>query len=576
MQQIIKKIRNNRHSIWSIAIVSIQAILLGFFISLFFVDSTANFLVFHTVKVLPEAIVASGLAGIILIQLIYASEAIRNQRMRYFLQYGFIFVSLIGLIGLQFLTYTKFFLFFYFAAFIPFSIILTNTLQKVTSNIKSSNNYILSRIIDGLYLIGIMAGGVWAVIYKRDNTIPVEFILATILFVVFSLQYGIKQYLPSIHINTHIKPISTLVSYFSDLPLKGVLLITGSFILLSAISFSLIDYTFLYTLENIFKSTVNLSNFLVLFFIVTTLLAYIFKVFVYQNLIKSFKINKAVIFAPALTILALLGLSLMMLFPRTFDMTTSYSLLFLALVFTRVFVQLIRESFEYYSLKLNLVSQEAVTNRKIEGGILINFNFWAFFFSGMILLILKSAEINGVQLRLLINLLIAGIWLVIAIFLNKTYISSIQKFVGILAKQNKAGNSKQRKYGEEFEGSNLSYLRYILNYQSHYQPHHFRKLIRQLPDTLKVKLGITLNSSSFLEEKNQSPKSTAKQTVNGHPGSFFDTSKASKSYMIESLTESISSEDRVIAVRLITESKNAKYINILKLLIRDPDDEVKR
>lgn len=575
MRQIIKKIKKNRNSIWCVSLLSVQVIFLGFFIALFFIDATANFLVFHTVRVLPEAVVASGVAGIILTQLINAIYVVKSYRVKYFLQYGLILVSFCSLIGLQFLTYTKFFLFFYFAAFVPFSIILINIMRSVTSKIKISNSLSLIRIIDAVFILGAIMAGAWAYFFKRTNTIPVEYILAGVLFVVFVLQLGINYFKTVPQKETTEKPIKTLISYFSDLPLKGILLVTGLFVVLSAISYSLIDYTFLYSLGNIYKSTVSLTKFLILFFLVTTILVYVFKLFVYQNLIKNFKLNKATVFAPFISICAIVGISVMLLFPSRFNLSAAYSMGFIALVFSRIFIQLIRESFEFYSLKLNLVSQETLSGRKIDGEILTIFNFWAFFFSGMILMIMKSVEINDIQVRLIINLGIAVLWLIIAFALNKTYHKTIHRFVKSLINANPLSEDVEKKYVKEFDGNNISYLRYILNYQSYYQPHHFRKLIKQLPDTLKLRLGITLNKNNFIDNNSTDSRNSAKP-LNGQPNSFFDTSKSTNGYVIESLTESISSEERVLAVRLITESRNPKYINILKVLIRDPDDEVKR
>jgi hypothetical protein len=574
MLQIIKRISKNRQSIWSVSLLSVQAILLGFFVALFFIDATANFLVFHTVRVLPEAFVASALAGIIIMQIIHATDSLKSQRLKFFLQYFFIFISFAGLIGLQFLTYTKFFLFFYFAAFIPFSIILVNIMRSTTLSLKITNSTLLVNIIDAVYIIGVILAGVWAYLFKRTNIIPIEYILAAVLCVILLLQLVIGNYKSRPQITEqYIKPIKTLISYFSELPLKGILLVTGLFIILSAVSFSLIDYTFLNSLGTLYPSTVKLTKFLILFILSTTILSYIFKLFVYQNLIKTFKLNKAIIFAPLISIGAVSAIAFMTLFPKRFNMDTVYALMFLSLVFSRIFIQLIRESFEFYSLKLNLVSQESLSNRKIDSGVLTTFNFWAFFFSGIVLMILKSVEVNNMQQRLLINLGVALLWLLIAFALNRTYNKSLQRFVKGLTNSNPVKTDNNKEVVKEFDGNNISYLRYILNYQSYYQPHHFHKVVKQLPDNLKARLGITISKNSFFENGSSPSNSSS----NGQGSSYFDSTKGSTSgYVIESLTESISTSDRIRAVRLITESKNPKYINILKVLIRDPDDEVKR
>lgn len=574
MQQVIKRIKNNKDSIWSISVLSVQAVFLGFFCSLFFIDSTASFLVFHTSKVLPEAFIASGIAGILIIQFMRLNELVKNLRIRFLLQYGTILLCFLSLIAFQFLTYTKFFLFFYFAAFLPFSITLLNIQRSIISKIKVSTHFTLTILVDAFYISGVIVGGTWALLFKRTNTIPVEYILAGILFIVLFLQAFIKHYGESQAKTPEIKPIRTVIAYFSELPLKSVLLITASFILFSTVSFAMIDFTFLNTVETLYKSTVSLTKFLVLFFLATVVLTYAFKLFVYQNLIKTFKLNKAILIAPFISILAVAGISFLMLFPMKFNFASNYSLLFLALVFSRIFVQLIRESFEFYSLKLNLVSQESLSGRRIDGVILSAFNFWALLLSGMILLILKSADIYDTQIRLAINLLATFIWLVVALALNKAYSKSIHHFVGNLLNNETDSNDKGPKYRDGFDSNNISYLRYILNYQSYYQPHQFRKVIKQLPDNLKHKLGITLNKNSLVEKK--SSDGHVKLHANGHSHAFFDSSRTSKGYMIESLTESLAIEDRVMAVRLISESQDPKYINILKLLIRDTDDEVKR
>lgn len=574
MLQVVKRIKNNKESIWSIFVLSVQAIILGFFCSLFFIDSTASFLVFHSSAVLPEAFVASGIAGIILIQFIHLSDSVKSLRIRFLMQYGLIFISFIILIALQFLTYTKFFLFFYFAAFLPFSIMLLNTQRSIISRIIVSTRFTLTILVDGSYIAGVVAGGAWALLFKRTNTIPVEYILAALLLLLVVLQILIRHYEASPVKKPENKPIRTVITYFSELPLKSTLLITGLFILFSAISFTMIDFTFLKTVETLYKSSAGLTKFLVLFFLATIVLTYTFKLFVYQNLIKSFKINKAIILAPAISILAFTGISFLMLFPSKFSLDRNYSLLFLGLVFSRIFIQIIRESFEFYSLKMNFVSQESLSGKKIDGGINSIFNFWAILLSGMILLILKSADITDLQARMAINLGVAIIWLLVAISLNKSYNKTSHLFVSQLINNQDLPNKNQGPAGS-FDHKNISYLRYILNYQSYYQPHQFRKIIKQLPDNLKQKLGITLNNNNFPDQANKE-KATGQGSSNGHHNTFFDASRVSKGFMIESLTESIIVDDRVMAVRLISESQDPKYINILKLLIRDTDDDVKR
>jgi len=575
MLGVIKSIYFSFHSKLSVFLLCIQAILIGAFLSVYFVDATVNLLIYHGVFVLPEAFVASGIAGIIIFSAINASDSLKNKHLKFTLQYGFIVFAFLSLIVLKYSTYPKFFLFFYFAGFLPFGLIMRNIIQRVTSKIDGVNSYMLSLIVEAVSFIGVVAGCGWSLLWKGSIGISIENILLVILLIIMVLQYFIRQFGLEKGLNENERPIKSPISYLSELPLKTTLLITVSFILLSAISYTMVDYSFIYSLAGVSTNPISLTKFLILFFLITTVLSYVFKVFVYQNLIKTFKFNKAIIFPPTITIFALFCLSIMFLFPKQFDISSPYSLLFLALVFTRIFAQLIRESFEYYTLKLNLVAQESFSNRKIDLGILNMFNFWAIFFSGMILLILKSADINNLQFRVIINFFVASLWLFIAILLSMHYNQTLNRFVDRLMKGNGDDKMKSKDYGSDFDGNNLSYLRYILNYQSYYQPHHFRKLIKQLPETLKLKLGITLNKNNFIEELSPSKKISEKQ--NSHnTNTFFDSVKGDKGHVVESLTESVSSEDRVQAIRLITESKNTKYIAILKLLIRDPDDEVKR
>ncbi|HEX3006700.1 MAG TPA: HEAT repeat domain-containing protein [Bacteroidales bacterium] len=443
-------------------------------------------------------------------------------------------------------------------------------------SLKVSNNFILKIVVDALFIAGVLGGCLWAVLFKRTNTVPVEYILGGILAIVLVLQSLIFHYKSNNRQEGESKPIGTLLAYFSEMPFKGPVLATTLFIILSVVSFTMLDFTFLQTVGSLYKSTVSLTKFLVLFFLVTTVLSYAFKLFVYQNLIKSFKLNKAIILAPIISVIAFTAISVLLFFPMKFNFARTYSLLFLALVFTRIFVQLIRESFELYGLKMNFASQESLSRRIIDPNLFSIFNFWAFFLGGMILLILKSGEINNIHLRLGINLGVALLWLLVAIALSKAYFYSIRQFVDKLLRLDSSFDPKEASYLKGFGNNNINYLRYILNYQSYYQPHHFRKLIKQLPENLKLKLGVTLGKNNFIDEHISGIKGNNKPASNGHNSSFFDTTKVSKGYMIESLTESISRDDRIMAVRLIIESRNHKYINILRLLIRDQDEEVKR
>lgn len=575
MSKILKYIRSIFPINSQLSILYLQAFLLGSFISIYFIDSTTNFLFLHKVKIIPETYVAAGLAGIIIIQAFFLGEGAKIRKYRYFIQYGAILVSFASLFLLKLLTYYKFFLFFYFAGFLPFTILSLNTLTSVANNFKYPNpSMVISRYTELMVVAGVVTGGIIYLSILDHTSFPLEVFLFLVFIAISALQIVINKFLSFKEEPLPVKTVKTVINYFSDLPLKTTLLVTGLFILFSAICYSLIDYSFLYSLESIYTHPKSLSTFLTLFIITTMVLTFVFRLFVYQNLIKTFKFNKATIIAPAFSALALLTIGFMMMFPHRFTLTSPYSFLFLAILFTRIFAYLIRESFERNALNLNFVAQENLTKTKIDTNINTLFQFWAFLFSGMILLTLKAAEINNISHRLVINLLFALFWIYIAYWLNIKYAVTIKNFVNKLNLSN--GTYKKGKSGleSEYEIGNISFLRYILNYQSYYQPHHFRKLIKQLPESLKLKLGISLNKNSFIETKANTLPNIKKN--NGLSHSFFDATNSQKPNTIELLVESFLVEDRIDAIRLIIESKSNKYINLLKVLIRDPEDEVKR
>src|SRR5208283_3677724 len=163
----------------------------------------------------------------------------------------------------------------------------------------------------------------------------------------------------------------------------------------------------------------NLTQFIGFFFGTLMIVTLMFKLFVYQNLIKTFRIGNAILASPAIIFLMLVALNVLVFFSSHFDLHNPFSLVFIVIVFSRFFAYLLRESFELYSVRLVLSALEMYSKKFISKNISCLFIFWSLIFGGLVLLFIKSFDIHTYKTILVLNTTVTLVWIFVAYWLLK-------------------------------------------------------------------------------------------------------------------------------------------------------------
>jgi hypothetical protein len=554
-----------------------MAVGLGFFNALFFITAFSEFLANHDLTFYPEIVAGSGIMGVLLFNF-YKYLFKKYIPKKSILVFYSVFVLII--LAAEFLPHLSpsvsrsvILLGFW----MPVTIISEQIFFKITENIpmvkehQNLRRYLEFGLVSGTVLmsLAIMAFSIFQV--KLPFTI-VAICCLIFIIIIYSFLSKRLEYVEEVKEED---TVDSLISLLSEIPLKKTVFTVVIFSTLSVLTYVFIEYTFLSALDKIYSDENHLRQFMSFFLAAIMVISLLFKLFVYQNLIKSFKINKALQLSPLFIVLMLLAINTLLIMPQYNNITNPYSLVFLCIVFSRFFSYLLRESFEYFSLKLFFSAIETYTQRKVSGFLNQLLNFWAFIFAGLLLLLFNSFEIRSLSGILVVSIGFAFVWLIVSMELSKNYTITISSIIKKLTKEYRNNDLEKAKMLKDriMVTTNLSGMRYLLNYQRNYQPNNFQKTIELIPDNLQSKLGIEG------EGKRPDLKLSVDydmDTFNTPQINFYDTDESVKINNLELLAVSTKIKDRIRAIKMIENSHDGKYYGILKMLLRDPDDEVKR
>lgn len=562
---------------WLLVHLFLMAVGLGFFNALFFITAFSEFLANHDLTFYPEIVAGSGIMGVLLFNF-YKYLFKKYIPKKSILVFYSVFVLII--LAAEFLPHLSpsvsrsvILLGFW----MPVTIISEQIFFKITENIpmvkehQNLRRYLEFGLVSGTVLmsLAIMAFSIFQV--KLPFTI-VAICCLIFIIIIYSFLSKRLEYVEEVKEED---TVDSLISLLSEIPLKKTVFTVVIFSTLSVLTYVFIEYTFLSALDKIYSDENHLRQFMSFFLAAIMVISLLFKLFVYQNLIKSFKINKALQLSPLFIVLMLLAINTLLIMPQYNNITNPYSLVFLCIVFSRFFSYLLRESFEYFSLKLFFSAIETYTQRKVSGFLNQLLNFWAFIFAGLLLLLFNSFEIRSLSGILVVSIGFAFVWLIVSMELSKNYTITISSIIKKLTKEYRNNDLEKAKMLKDriMVTTNLSGMRYLLNYQRNYQPNNFQKTIELIPDNLQSKLGIEG------EGKRPDLKLSVDydmDTFNTPQINFYDTDESVKINNLELLAVSTKIKDRIRAIKMIENSHDGKYYGILKMLLRDPDDEVKR
>ncbi len=552
-----------------------MSLALGGFNAVFFIQAVSGFLAEGKVAYFPEIIALSGIIGLMLYNLYkyYQGKLTSKYSWLLFWCIVLILLSMSKILPLIIPAFSRPVI--QFTLYLPV-IIITNQIFLALGNnlpiVKENQN--LRRFLDSGLMLGAALGSFIIVILTIAKIylpyFPVEVIL--IIFVIIDYFYIVGQ-LDFKEKKQEETGIDSMIAIFTDISPKKAVFSLVLFCFFSTINFIFIEFAFFTVIRSVYTDIENLVKFIGFFFGSIMMVNIVFKVFVYQNLVKTFRISKALFLAPVFFVVSLTLLNVLLLNPSRSIISSPFTMVFLMVLFSRFFAFILRESFEYLSVKQYFIAIETFNRKPLSRNLFNVIGFWSFLVGGLILLMLLALDIKTFSFIMFLNLVVALVWLLVTIWTSKRYTNTITRLVDKLSDDYKPSFTEQQKSFKDrvMISTNLSGMRYLLNYQRHYQPNNFLKTIEAIPLGLKQKLDISSSGNSFLQSQEFDIFSNREKAI-----TFYDSDDNIKDKDIEELAISNKVKDRIDAIKMIKNSGNNKFSTILKMLLRDNDDEVKR
>jgi ATP:ADP antiporter, AAA family len=552
---------------------------LGGFQAILFVGAVSGFISANMLVYYPETIAFSGLLGIVLYSFykyIIKSFSYRKALMLFYLVIFFV-VFLAEFLPKIFAGLTSSVLLF--IVYIPTTIIAEQFISGISDRVpfqKYQQN--LKRYSGAIYLAGSFIFSIALVIGSILGIKPYIFLPSVFLLGIAAIESNFILKKLEIKKSVDENKIESIISMFSDLPLKSNILSVLLFLFLSGINFICIDYTFMDKIGKTYESYANLVQFIGMFFAGLMCITLLFKLFVFQNLIKTFRINKAIYLSPVFMLFAMLLLNGLNYIPSKIFGNNQAIYLFVLIVFARFFAYVLKESFELYSVRMVFSAISCFSKKLISPNTNNLLILWGYLFSGLVLLLTMSFDLFNVRNIIVLNTIFVVLWIVVSAIVVKKYAGSLGKIIDELSTYSKEGSQQKNLSLKErvMITTNLSGLKYLLNFQRYYQPFDFEKKLEKIPANMQNKLGLTDQLIDPSEYSTHLHEPSKYQTGKSDSMNFYDSDVSLKLTDIESLASSIKIKDRIRAVNMIENSQNYVYAGIFKMLIRDSDEEVKR
>jgi hypothetical protein len=564
---------------WLLSHLMFFSLALGGFQSVIFIGAMSEFISAKMLFYFPEIIAFSGLLGIIMSNFhkyIVKNFSYRKALMLFYLVIAFI-IFLAFFLPLIFPGLKTSVLLF--IIFIPISIIVEQFITGISERIpfqKYRQN--LKRYSEAVYYIGSFIVTICILVAATLGIKTFIFIPAIALFGLAAFESNFILQKLDIKKTDDDEKIESVIYIFSDLPLKSNIVSVVVFIFLSGISFIFIDYIFIDKLSNTYESYTSLVRFIAMFFAGLAIITLLFKLFVYQNLIKTFHINKAIYLAPVFMLFMMLFLNSVIYIQSRYFWSGQTIYLFSLIVFARFFSFVFRESFELYSVRMIISAISSYAQKSISSNIYNLFSIWGYLFSGLALLLIMSFDLFSVSNIIYANTLFAVLWIAVSVLMVKKYSDALRKINNKLFTYSRNDSNKKNLSMKErvMITTNLSGLKYLLNFQRYYQPFNFEKNLEKIPANVQDELGLTHSMVNPLDYANHLHEPSRDQTGKSNSMNFYDSDVSVNLTDIESLATSSKIKDRIRAVKMIENSHDYRYSGIFKMLVCDSDDEVKR
>ncbi len=394
-----------------VSLLLLQSVFLGIFAGAFDIGAHSLFLEAFDASLIPRAFVISGLAGIVI-----TSFYTRLQRSLKFSVFAIINLSLVAIITFLLrlgftLSYSKVLIFTIFVLMGPLTIISFLGFWGNVSRIFT--------LRQGKRLFGIIDTGQIVGIIMSSYAIPVLMslkfairdtllICSTSIFIALLIQLFISRKADFTEKSKQKKELKTNETGFFKLFSSRYTLLITLFVIFSVITAFFVHYSFITVAQENYPEPGNLASFLGAFMGTLTVFTVIVKTFLYGKIMKMYGLRLALMLTPVLIgIFTIIALFVGGLYGYSIG-TAGFTLFFLLLAMSKLFVKSLKDSIEVPSSKILYQSLEPEIKYDVQAQIDGTINEVAAFFSGLFL--------AGLGLITAINLLHYSIVLVFVLF----------------------------------------------------------------------------------------------------------------------------------------------------------------
>jgi len=572
-----------------VVLLLVQSVFLGIFYGAFDTAANSLFLGIFPAGMLPKAFTISGVVGIIMTTL-YS----RFQSKIPFSLLAILNLTVVALLTILMwagfsLTSSKWHVFLVLVMMGPLNIIAMLGFWGTAGRLFSlRQGKRLFGLVDAGQIIGIILSSYAVPILLNLNVKTKDILLISSVSTLIALSFQIILTLKNKKLGVKVE-----ISKKTDVNSRMHILLKNKFVRLMAIFVALsmitaffISFSFLAATKIKYPSVTEFAKFFGVFVGTVMFVTLMIKTFVYGKFMKSYGLRTSLIISPVLLIILTIIAALLGSLGGYTAAASGFIFYFLLIALSRLFSVSLKNSIEVPSFKILYQTIDVNIRHHVQARVDGTINEISALFSGVLLLGLGSLSffklINFTQVLIVILIL----WVWTAYKLYKAYKNNLDeslvnlKSSGIESESvNITGITSKFLHGNE----NAAKVVFVMNLQEIIQPIIYERLVPillnhrltevkkyALYNTDKLHLYEALDALEKIEDNE-----IEKQSRQIAERMSAEISAGIMNERILFLTRSKQPSDRKLAARLIGQSKNDDFINYLKFLLRDYDDQVK-
>jgi AAA family ATP:ADP antiporter len=589
----------NRREIIMLLLVSMQALFIGAFISLFSIGSHVLFLQSWTPERIPQAFIISGIVGIGLLS-VYSYFANRTS-FRAFTFWSLFILFITNLFLYIFYDDIAHFqlygipLMLPFILCIPFSFMVMVLFRRSVANILSPEQHrrffplmrtaLIAGIIGSSYALVVALFIHWDILLITAGS--AFFIgMASIMQLLVNYFHRVAGTFPQ-----PIKHKAQLRSKFYEMFYTRYTFLLVAFVVVSAMVGFVIHYYFISGTRLNYPSTIGLAKFFGFFTGTMFLFIYILERFLVRKILYSYDSPYSLVLIPAVLVLASIATLIVDLLVGQSNVIARFSFGFLMIAMLKIGYETVYEAIELPSLRVLFRTLDLRFVNSIKPRLEGSFRMAALLLAGLSLFALLSFNLGRSLFLNLFILFLILVWLPIAILLVKSYQNALRDYIRRL-------KTSKRAIGQELLNSDEK-SHSLINSPDHVKSVNALSIIERLEPLTHEKHLISLLETesadlrkylleridenallSSLPKLKELQQTEHPKQQNGYLPKLISRFEiklmtGNSKNSVENIVDSSTLTDRILAAEIIGNSGNQNWGEYLLHLSRDFEPEVK-